>query len=399
VNKLDMPSNDAFDLLSEIEDVLGIDSSPMNWPVGYGRDFVGIADVKDDSLTLFEKSAVSGAERAKSRKVTIEQASTENLLSESVREQLEYELSLLKEAGNPFSRERFLAGELTPVFFGSALTNFGVEPFFDAFVDLAPSPGTRRATSDKGEDILINPAEEEFSAFVFKIQANMDLRHRDSMAFLRVCSGQFERDISIQHHRLDKQIRLSRSHSMFGGERETLDAAYPGDIVGVVNPGTFMIGDTISVRGGFSFPPMPQFPPEVVASLRPTDVSKRKQFDKGIKQLSSEGAIQLLRSWDHPEADPYIAAVGKLQFEVLQHRLESEYNVKTVLEIHPYQCGAWLEGNVKTFKKPLSAMLARDSLDRPIVLFRNEWEKKYAENQHPDHKFLDFASEYRLDQQ
>ena len=178
---------------------------------------------------------------------------------------------------------------------------------------------------------------------------------------------------------------------MVAGERATLDAAYPGDIVGVINPGAFAIGDTVSVEGGFNFKPLPQFPPEVVAQIRPLDVSKRKSFDKGMRQLGQEGAIQVLRSWDNPLSEPYVAAVGKLQFEVLSYRLREEYNVDTKLDVLSYECGAWLKGDVKTFKKNSTALLVRDYLDRPVILFRSEWEKTYARDQNPNHQLIDFS--------
>jgi peptide chain release factor 3 len=211
------------------------------------------------------------------------------------------------------------------------------------------------------------------------------------MAFLRICSGRFEREMSCYHHRLRKEMRLSRSHSLMAGERSTLDEAFPGDIVGVINPGAFRLGDTVSLKGGFQFRPMPQFSPEVVARISPKDVSKRKAFDKGLEQLSNEGAIQVLRPFGTDFGDSYVAAVGRLQFEVLEHRLKEEYGVVVSLDITPHECGAWLEGDPKSFKKPSSALLVRDLSERPVVLFRSAWEKNYAAEQNPGHKFLDFV--------
>jgi peptide chain release factor 3 len=281
--------------------------------------------------------------------------------------------------------------EVTPVFFGSAISNFGVEPFFDAFVELAPSPAARPATRDNGEEILIDPSTNPFSAYVFKIQANMNPRHRDSMAFMRICSGRFERDMTCLNHRMKKEVRLARSHSMLAGERATLDFGYPGDVIGVINPGAFRLGDTLSIEGGFQFRPMPQFSPEVVAQIRPKDVSKRKAFDKGLEQLSNEGAIQVLRPYGTDFGEPYVAAVGRLQFEVLEFRLKEEYGVDVFLDVTPHECGAWLEGDPKSFKKPSSALLVRDKNDRAVVLFRTPWEKNYAQEQNPGHGFLDFV--------
>ena len=388
MNKMDLNVRDPFELMEEVEDLLGVQASPVNWPVGYGKEFAGIADCRTKDLLLFAKASAGGAQRATMRRVALADADPE--LQASVLEQLRYELELLDEAGNPFSAEGFLAGKITPVFFGSALTNFGVEPFFDHFVNLAPCPGSRPADTDGGEEILVDPVTRPFSAYVFKIQANMNPRHRDSMAFMRVCSGKFERETPVKHHRLGKEIRLSRSHSMLAGERATLDTAFAGDIIGAINPGTFAIGDTVSLEGGFQYKPLPQFPPEVVAQIRLIDVSKRKAFDKGMMQLSQEGAVQVLRSWDNPLSEPYVAAVGRLQFEVLQYRLKEEYGVETKLEALPYETGTWLSGDVRSFRKPSSALMVRDVKDRPVLLFRSPWEKQYAADQNPNHKLIDF---------
>ena len=390
INKMDLPGRDPFSLMEEVEQVLGIQSAAINWPVGYAKEFTGLADCATKDLLLFSRIGTGGAAKAEMDRSSIAEAKRDGRLSPELVAQLEEELALVSEAGNKFSREAFLQGEITPVFFGSAITNFGVEPFFDMFSEIAPCPSSRAANTPDGSEIMIDPAKEPFSGYVFKVQANMNPKHRDSMAFIRVCSGEFERDLSVHHNRLEKEIRLSRSHSMFAGERVTLDAAYPGDIIGVVNPGVFSIGDTVSVNGGFEYKPLPKFPPEIVAQIRPKDVSKRKSFDKGIMQLSNEGAIQVLRSWDNPLSEPYVAAVGKLQFEVLQYRLKEEYNVDTRMDVLPFECGAWIKGDVKAFKKSSTALLTRDVQDRAVVLFRSAWEKQYAKEQNPSHTLLDF---------
>lgn len=391
INKLDLPPKDLFELMEEVEGVLGIHASPINWPIGEGHTFCGVADCATRELLLFSKQSAGGAKRAESRKVSISDARKENLVDAGLLDQVEYDLELLKEAGNPFSQESFLKMEVTPVFFGSAISNFGVEPFFDSFVDLSPAPSARPAKTDAGEEILVDPIESPFSAYVFKIQANMNPKHRDSMAFMRICSGRFERDMTCRNHRMAKEVRLARSHSMLAGERSTLDFGYPGDVIGVINPGAFRLGDTLSINGGFQFRPMPQFSPEVVAQIRPKDVSKRKAFDKGLEQLSNEGAIQVLRPYGTDFGDPYVAAVGRLQFEVLEYRLKEEYGVDVYLDVTPHECGVWLEGDPKSFKKPSSALLVRDKSDRAVVLFRTPWEKNYAQDQNPTHKFLDFV--------
>lgn len=388
INKLDMPARDAFELLEEVEEVLKISAVPVNWPVGSGKQFVGIANCESHMLTLFERGQKGGADILQSKICTIEEASEGQLLNAELEKQLRYELELLELAGNKFSQEEFLKGKVTPVFFGSALTNFGLEPFFDSFIKIAPAPRPREVLVENGTKEL-NPNNEKFSGFIFKIQANMDPKHRDSMAFIRVCSGKFERDMVVKHPRLGTDVRLSRSLKMFAGERDTAEEAYPGDIVGVINPGVFHIGDTISQEAGFKFKPMPQFSPEVVARIRPKEVLKRKAFDKGLKQLGNEGAIQVLYSVGGSE-ETLVAAVGRLQFEVLQDRLKRDYQVETILEPLPYEYGVWISGDRASFVKPSRAMLARDSEDRLVGLFRSEVEKDYCASQNPKHEFMRF---------
>ncbi len=391
MNKLDLAGQDPWSLMEEVEAVLQIKAAPLNWPIGSGKDFCGVANCKTGEITLFNKSAAGGAKIAQARTLSTEQALSEGVLPRDLAEKLAYELELLREAGNEFSREAFLKGEVTPVFFGSAMTNFGVEPFFDSFTELAPAPYARPVKLAGDIESQIDPVETPFSAFVFKVQANMNPKHRDSMAFMRVCSGVFERDLVIKHHRLGKELRLSRSHSMLGGDRNTIDQAFPGDIVGVINPGTFAIGDTVSLTGGFEFYPMPSFPSEVFAVVRPNDVSKRKAFDKGIKQLSDEGAIQVFTPLDSSSSDVYVAAVGRLQFEVLQYRLKDEYGVDARLENLPFECSAWLVGDPRTFMKSSTSLVARDAAGRCMVLFRSTWEKKYAGEKNPGHELREFA--------
>jgi peptide chain release factor 3 len=390
INKMDLPAQDPFDLVSELEEVLRIEASPRNWPIGSGKEFVGTADCDSKLITVFEKSDMGGAKQAASQTMTIEEASRQGLLKKSLEDQLRYELELIDGAGNTFTNERFLKGKVTQVFFGSALTNFGLQPFFDAFTEIAPPPRPRIVDLPDGSETELDPVSEQFSGFVFKIQANMDKRHRDSMAFIRVCSGRFERDLVVHHERSGSKVRLSRSHTMLAGERDIADHAYPGDIVGVINPGAYAIGDTISLQGGFRFKPLPQFSPEVVARIRPADVSKRKSFDKGLLQLGNEGAIQVLYTMHAGVEETLVAAVGKLQFEVLQDRLERDYNTRTVLEILNYEYGAWIEGDPKTFSKPSRALLARDQDGQLVALFQTEREKLYAAEQNPEHMFLSF---------
>ena len=389
INKMDLEGRDPLDLMQEVEEVLGVRSSAMNWPVGMGKRFVGVVDRSDKMLQLFERAAPGGALQAHMTRLSLSSPEAQERIGQAELEKLNRELELLEVAGNPFSREAFLNGRVTPVYFGSALTNFGVEPFFDAFVDLAPGPTSRGADFDGGGEDYIDPMKEPFSAYVFKLQANMDPRHRDSMAFMRVVSGRFERDMMVWHHRLGREVRMNRPHVMVAQDRSILAAAYPGDIVGVINQGMFAIGDTLSAKGGFNFKPLPQFQPEVFAMVRPKDVGKRKQYDKGLEQLTAEGTVQLLRRLDGN--DTYVAAVGRLQFDVLQYRLKDEYGVEVEVTPLSFTCSAWLEGDPETFKKPLQSILVRDARDRTMALFKSPWEKNYAAQQNPDHKLVDIV--------
>lgn len=388
INKMDMPGRDPFELMQEVENILQIHSYAMNWPIGAGRDFQGIVDRTSNEYLFFTKTSTGGAQRADITRYAPQSVEAQERIGAQGYQQLQQELELLEIAGNAFSVEEFLAGKVTPVFFASALTNFGIEPFFDAFIHLAPAPHSRLANKNDGTEIVIDPIKQPFSGYVFKLQANMDRKHRDSMAFIRICSGRFERDLVVKHHRLNKEIRLSRPHGMVAGERTTLDFAYPGDIIGVINPSLFAIGDTVSVTGGFTFKPLPQFQPEIFARLQPKDIGKRKSFDKGILQLSDEGAIQILRAF-HDESELTFAAVGQLQFEVMQYRLKDEYGVETALTPLSYQCSAWVLGDLKKFSKPTQAALVQDRRGRPMVLFTSQWEKQYCIKQNPHHELVD----------
>lgn len=388
INKMDMPGRDPLDLMNEVENVLQIHSFAMNWPIGSGKEFQGVYDRTSKECIFFTKTSLGGAQKADITRTPLNTQEITTKIGEEECEKLLQELDLLELAGNVFSKDDFLEGQVTPVFFASALTNFGVEPFFDAFIHLAPCPHSRLANRLDGTEIEIDPITTPFSGYVFKLQANMDRRHRDSMAFIRICSGRFERDLIVKNHRLNRELRLSRPHGMVAGERTTLDFAYPGDIIGVINPGLFAIGDTISLTGGFNFKPLPQFQPEIFARLHPKDVGKRKSFDKGVLQLTEEGAIQLLRSSER-EGDIVFAAVGKLQFEVMQYRLKDEYGVETVLSLLPYQCSAWILGDTKTFSKTTSSMLIQDRQGRPMILFTSQWDKQYCVKQNPNHTLVD----------
>ncbi len=398
INKLDLPGRDPLDLMTEVEEVLGIQASAMNWPIGSGKEFVGVADRRTKDVHLFEKTAVGGSQRAAMTTVPLDQAD----LAPEQRAKLAEDLEMLEVAGNPFSIEAFRAGQITPVFFGSALTNFGIEPFYDAFVELAAAPGERPvyplgSLGDEGGAPL-DPVNAPFSAYVFKIQANMDPKHRDSLAFIRICSGRFERDQIVKHfHRgeLVRELRLSRPATLVARDRTTLDVAYPGDVVGLINAG-FAIGDTIvdksiSLNNAFEHRPLPAFPPECFAKVSPADLTKRKAFDKGMSSLANEGAVQVLRSFDNPGADPFIAAVGQLQFEVLAWRMKDEYACEVRLDGLPYRCSGWLIGDPLTFQPTPGSYLAKDSRGRAVVLFPSDWDRAYCFRQNPDHQYREYA--------
>ena len=389
VNKMDLPGRPPLDLMTEVEQALTIHASAVNWPIGSGSDFAGIVTREDNRVALFSKTAHGGATKVDVRTMDLADLAASGRVSPDVMAQVQPDLELLAIAGNPFSHERFLEGDVTPVFFGSALTNFGVESFLDAFVRLAPSPGARPADGDDGVELAIDPIERPFSAYVFKLQANMNPKHRDSTAFLRVCSGRFERDMVVKHQRLGRDVRLSRPHSLVAQERSTVEEAFPGDIIGIINPGVFAIGDTISVTGGFAFKPLPQFQPEIFARIRPTDVTKRKAFDKGMEQMAQEGTVQIMRSLN--DLDSLVAAVGRLQFDVLQYRLRHEYRVETVLDLLPFTCSAWLEGDPVTFKAPSTSMIVKDQRGRVVVLFQDALMKSIGRDRNPDHILKDMG--------
>ncbi|MEL6428263.1 MAG: peptide chain release factor 3 [Planctomycetota bacterium] len=389
INKLDLPGRDPLDLMTEVEEVLGIQACAMNWPVGSGRSFRGVVDRPGNELLLFEKAAAGGSLRAEVERLPVDSSGVDARLGADVAAQLREELELLEVAGNAFDQERFLAGEVTPTFFGSALTNFGLEPFFDAFVELAPSPSGRAVDRGDGSEAHLD-VDAPFSAFIFKIQANMDRRHRDSVSFMRVCSGRFTPDMHVAHDRLGKKIRLTRPQSIVAQERHRIDEAFAGDVVGLVGKGLYRIGDTVSLDGGFQHKPLPSFQPEIFARIAPKTTSERKRFDKGMKNLITEGAVQQVWPETGPR-DAMIGAVGKLQFESLQFRLADEYGVETHLTVLPYECSAWIEANEESFQAPTNSLLARDERGRLVVLFKSDLDKRLAARQNPDHVLLNFA--------
>ncbi len=389
VNKLDRPGRDPFELVGEVEEVLGIGVYPMTWPIFEGARFRGVYHRLSKKVFLFEQVA-HGAEIAPVREID---ASTpgalEKVLEPDAVKQLRDEVDLLDAAGDALDPDKLAKGQVTPMFFGSALTNFGLPQFLDAFVDMMPMPAPRE--SDKGP---ISPVDERFSAFVFKIQANMDRSHRDRMAFVRVCSGRYERGMKIRHVRLGREIRLTNPTQFLAQDRTVVDDGFAGDIIGVFDPGIFLIGDTLTDGVDLNYAPLPQFPPEYFARVVMMDPMKRKQLKKGLEQLGQEGSIQLFRPPEGREGEAIIGAVGELQFEVVRHRLQAEYGVDVRLEQLSYGLARWVEGEPLPLSR-LDAMLfgygATDVHGAPVVLFKGTWQLESCQKHFPDTRFLELG--------
>ncbi len=379
INKMDRPGRDPLDLLDEIEKELGLACWPVNWPIGGGDRFQGVIDRRTREVVLFER-AQRGRQSIEER-LSLDSPELADRVEADLLAQALEELELLDGAGEALDLAAVHAGTLSPVFFGSAMTNFGVRPFLDAFLDLAQAP-TGRATSEG----VVDPLRPDFSGFVFKLQANMDPRHRDRIAFVRVCSGRFEKDISVRHARSGRSIRLSRPQKLFGQDREVVEEAYPGDVIGLNNPGMFAIGDTLYVGPKVEYEGIPCFTPELFAWLRNPNPSAFKSFRKGVNELREEGAVQVLYDTDLSKRDPILAAVGQLQLEVVQYRLENEYGVQTRLEPLEFSVARWVVGGwpaLESVGRLFNCKTVRDAWDRPVLLFRNSWNLQQLREDHP----------------
>jgi peptide chain release factor 3 len=379
INKMDRPGREPLDLLDEIEKELGLACWPVNWPIGGGDRFRGVIDRRRREVVLFER-AQRGRQSTEERLPLDSPVLAERVEADLLAQALE-ELELLDGAGEELDLEAVHAGNLSPVFFGSAMTNFGVRPFLDAFLDLAQAP-TGRSSSEG----VVDPLRPEFSGFVFKLQANMDPRHRDRVAFVRVCSGKFEKDLSVRHARSGRTIRLSRPQKLFGQDREVVEEAFPGDVIGLNNPGMFAIGDTLYVGPKVEYEGIPCFTPELFAWLRNPNPSAFKSFRKGVNELREEGAVQVLYDTDLSKRDPILAAVGQLQLEVVQYRLENEYGVKTRLEPLEFSVARWVLGGwsaLESVGRLFNCKTVRDAWDRPVLLFRNSWNLQQLHEDHP----------------
>jgi len=376
VNKMDRPARDSFDLIEEVEKVLGLTVIPLTWPIGSGNDFRGVYDFESQSMHVYEKTAHNS--RRSEVKVT---GPDDPLLRESLgdakHDRLVEEVETVQVCVEPFDQERFLRGEITPMFFTSALTNFGVENLLRRFIDLSPPPGALKTVD---EEVL--PTANFFSGFVYKIAANMDRQHRDRIAFLRVSSGLFERGMSAKHLRLGRDVRLSHPHRFFGQERVTIDRAYPGDVIGLINPGLFRVGDVITSGPRIEVQNFPRFSPEIFAQARPKEPSMGKGFGKGLKQLAEEGVVQVF--WPRQGVrDPILGAIGELQLDVFRHRLDFEYNVDIVLERKGFRRARWLHKTTEELTD-LLPMIVLDEADRPVALFNSDFEIRYALDRYED---------------
>ncbi len=372
INKLDRDANDTFELLDEIEKELGIATCPINWPIGSGKGFKGVYERASRSVITYADTE-KGTKEGHATRIPIEEetALTEQI-GEAQKAQLMEEIELLDGASAEYDLEQIQAGELTPVFFGSALTNFGVEIFLQHFLQMTTTPLPRKA--DVG---LIDPVEHEFSAFVFKIQANMNKAHRDRVAFMRICSGRFDASAEVKHVQGGKIMRLSQPQQIMADERKILSEAYAGDIIGVFDPGIFSIGDTICMpKEQFAYEGIPTFAPEHFARVRQLDTMKRKQFVKGITQIAQEGAIQIFQEFNTGMEEIIVGVVGVLQFDVLKYRLENEYNVEIRLENLPYEHIRWIENteiDLDRLTGTSDMKKIRDLKGNPLLLFVNQW--------------------------
>ena len=386
VNKLDRFGRNPFELMEELENVLGIRAFPMNWPVGIDGDYKGVYNRKLAQVELFDKDSTHGQKALASTIGSVDDPAFRELLGEDIHQALCDDIALLDMAGDEFDIEKVKQGELSPMFFGSAMTNFGVQPFLEEFLQLAPPPMTR--LSSEGP---IEPTDEDFSALVFKIQANMNPAHRDRIAFMRICSGKFERGMTVHHVQSGKPVKLSQPQQFLAQERTIVDDAYPGDIIGLFDSGIFGVGDTLCQPGRtFRFQDFPVFAPEHFARVQAKDTMKRKQFVKGMVQLGQEGAVQIFQQ-PHSAESYIVGAVGSLQFEVLEYRLKHEYGVTLLMHHLSYSVARWLVGenlNLQALKGLDNGLLVQDMKDRPLVLISNEWQLNWAIERNPNVQFL-----------
>ncbi|MFD2728328.1 peptide chain release factor 3 [Enterococcus camelliae] len=381
INKLDRDGREPLELLEELEELLAIESYPMNWPIGMGRGLEGLYDIFNHRIEFYRPEQFANqrfVELDEKGELPSEHPLTENNLYHQVLDEVE----LLKEAGDTFDPEKIAQGNQTPVFFGSALTNFGVQTFLETFLKFAPAPHAHKTIDEK----MISPYEEEFSGFVFKIQANMNPAHRDRIAFVRICSGTFERGMDITLQRTGKKMKLSNVTQFMADARENIDEAVAGDIIGVYDTGNYQIGDTLTEgKLKISYEELPSFTPELFMKVSAKNVMKQKSFHKGIHQLVQEGAIQLYKTY---LADEYIlGAVGQLQFEVFQYRMKNEYSSEVIMTPLGHKIARWIDP--KDLDERMSSsrnILAKDRFDQPLFLFENQFAERWFVEKYPNVK-------------
>ena len=401
INKLDRETKEPFDLVQELEDVLGLPSVPVSWPIGNGMNFEGIYDLLKNEVHLYKSG-----KQTKTLKLGPDGVFGPELENEIVGYNLSAlrdEIELIQGAGNAFDMELVSKGKLSPVFFGSALADFGTIPFLEHFLDMSPAPGPRKTTT--GE---VQPTDDFFSGFIFKIQANMNPAHRDRLAFLRICSGTFTRGMSVRLSRTGKEMKLAQSTMLMANERENIETAIAGDIIGIYDTGNYQIGDTLTTtKEPLFFEPLPTFPPELFALVTPKDTMKAKQFQKGVAQLAQEGAIQVYRNQYN---EVVIGAVGQLQFEVFEYRLKNEYNAQVRMDRLDFSTARWVQIDADPSSRDYAAalekikdvldsrtMLVFDHFERPIILFANQFTLRYFCEKHKDIKLveaLDVQNQY-----
>ena len=394
VNKMDREGRDPFDLMDEVEKVLGIKCYPVTWPIGMGADFRGVYHRTENKLLLFQKDA-DRARPVPLKNLSLDSPEVVAELGEQAAANLRDEIELLEAAGDKFSREDYLLGKIAPLFFGSALNNFGVQTLLEALIDLAPPPQARKA-----KQRAVQPDETSFSAFIFKIQANMDPAHRDRVAFMRICSGRFERNMKAFNVRLGRAHRLGRPTQFMAQDRSLVDEAFAGDIVGIHDPGTFSIGDSLSEGETINFTGIPVFAPEHFARVVLADPLKSKQLNKGLDQLSEEGAVQVFRP-NHGN-DQYLGVVGPLQFDVVNYRIQAEYGVKVRFEPLPFAMARWIvsddKGALDSFVNTNSQNICYDQHNKPTMLIDQPWRLGLLQERNPKIKFLAASEAVEADQ-
>ncbi len=382
INKLDRDARSPYDLIEQLETEFGIGTYPMNWPIGSGKEFKGVYDRQEKKILTFGELH-RGTSRIQAVECTMEETDKlDELVGHRLREDLVNDIELLDGAGYEFDLEKVQKGELSPVFFGSALTNFGVEPFLKRFLELTTSPLPRTALEG-----VVDPFEENFSAFVFKIQANMNKAHRDRIAFMRICSGKFVRDTEYFHVQGGKSLRLAQPQQMMAESRQIIDEAYAGDIIGIFDPGIFAIGDTVCTKAHkVTYEGIPTFAPEIFAAVERIDTMKRKQFEKGMMEIAQEGAIQIFHAPNSGLEEVIVGVVGILQLEVLEHRLKNEYGVDVRRRALPYQFVRWIDNedmDLSRLNLGNDSRWLQDFKGNNLLVFGGQWSIRWAEEKNP----------------